>query len=78
MATGKGIMFRRRKTEPRQPSPEAAAALARADADAEQQQALLHAEAPLRSRLAEIRAHNHLAAELYAVLSQRRGTDGDQ
>jgi hypothetical protein len=71
------MWFRRQKTEPWEASA-AAAALERAEAAAEEQQAKLRAEAPLRRRLAEIRAHNHLSDELYSVLSARRREEGQQ
>jgi hypothetical protein len=66
-------MFRRKKTEP---SPAAAASLERAIRDADEQRAKLEAEMPLRARLRQIRAENHLAQQLYEVLSERRGQEG--
>jgi hypothetical protein len=50
----------------------AAAHLERAERDAAEQRAKLAAEMPLRQQLHEIRAQNHLAEELYQVLSARR------
>jgi hypothetical protein len=66
-------MFRRKKTE--RPSRAAEESLERAEADAAKQRDALAAELPLRRTLADIRAKNHLAEELYQVLSQRR-TEG--
>lgn len=59
----------------RAPSAARAAAVAsykRAVADADEQREKLLAESDLRARLLRIRAKNHLAAELLAVLSERR------
>lgn len=72
-------MFRRKKNEQRAPVAGAAesqaaadASLARAEQDVAHQRERLAAEIPLRRQLQEIRAKNHLAEQLYAVLSERR------
>lgn len=66
-------MFRRKTEHPR---PGAAASLEQANRDAAEQRDKLEAEMPLRNRLREIRAENHLARALLEVLSERRGPEG--
>ena len=72
MSGGKAGMFRRKRTEHRN-GDMASASLERAERDVAEQREKLAAELPLRRTLADIREQNHLAEELYAVLSERRG-----